>query len=535
VSSRLTRARTLGAELGAWIGQTLRDVRSKQYPLVEYQRDPVRYVRERLRVAIVMPHQAAILEALAAGVAGKAHPRVAVRSGQKSGKTAVAVWAALWFYECFEGAIVLMSAAIESQTRNVLWKELSDTIRRAQTAGATIDGQQSKSPATGLTSSDASRSIRGVSGRDIEALAGVSGRQLMIVDEASHLPEGKAQVFAGNQMGGGGAQLLISNPTANAGPFYDAFHAMAPWWQTFHVDCEKVADWQVANDVRIPYTTSREKIEEARAMYGEDSPFWSWRVKGDFLRNEAGRAMPMVRIEAAIARWSEPLGEEKDALSIGWDIAGDGIDADENAWAFRRGRKCLGIERRRGLREEAALALTYEFLRAYRRPGEVPTLVIDAEGPIGSAYYGRARGEAEHRALRAPESLFNVYGVRASSRFVRDKTKFDRVRDELIWTLSQWLVEGAIPNDPKLQAELYEPKWEPNANNKLVATPKHAIREKLGRSPDSLDALALSVRGPTVFLEDTQAAGQPAIDVYAQPAERTFDPFASVDWQRRRG
>jgi phage terminase large subunit len=528
---RLTRARTLYADMYSAATRVLAAVLAGQYPLTQYQTDPVRYVRERLRVKVMMPHQAAILVALARGVAGLAHPRVAVRSGQKSGKTAVAVWAALWFYECFPGAQVLMSAAIEAQTRNVLWKELGDTLRRARLGGGHIDGDLSRSPATGLLSSDGSRSIKGVSGRDIEALAGVSGRQLMIIDEASHLPESKAQVFAGNQMGGGGAQFMISNPTANSGPFYDAFHVMSQWWQTFHVDCEAVADWQVANDVRIPFTTSREKIEEARAMYGEDSPFWSWRIKGNFLRNETGRAMPMVRIEAAIARWAE--AEADGELTIGWDIAGDGIDADENAWAIRRGRKCIAVYRRRALSEEAALAETYGLLQMYRRDGEVPRVMVDAEGPIGSAYYGRLRGEAEHRQQHSPGSLFEVYGIRASSRFVRDKTKFDRVRDELIWTLSQWLIDGAIPNDSKLQSELYEPKWEPNSNNKLVATPKHLIREKLGRSPDSLDALALSVRGPTIILEEASAPPQQtAIDVYQMPAEQAFDPYASIDWAR---
>ena len=525
---RLSQRHTLVDELGFWCAQVLGDVRCAEYPLERYQRDPVAYVRERLHVKLLMPHQIAILEGLALGILGDAFPRVAVRSGQKSGKTATAVFAALWFFECFDGAQVLMTAAIESQTRNVLWKELGDTIRRARLGGSTIDGELSRSPATGLVSTDGSRSIKGVSGRDIEALAGVSGRQLMIIDEASHLPEGKAQVFAGNQMGGGGAQLLISNPTANAGPFYEAFHEMSAWWQTFHVDCEKVADWQAANDVRIPFTTNRAKIEEAREMYGEDSPFWAWRVKGEFLRNETGRAIPMVRIEAAVARWSE--ASDDGPLSIGWDVAGDGIDADDNCFAAVRRLKCITIHRRRGLDDEGALSEFYAFLRMHRRDDEIPRVLVDAEGPIGSRIYGRLRAEAEHRMLHDKRNTFDVYGVRASSRFVRDKTKFDRVRDELIWVLSQWMIEGAVPADHKLQTELYAPQWEPNPNNKLVATPKHTLRDKLGRSPDALDALALAVREPVGAIEQGTQSGPDqqgqtgGVDPYS--IGRGFDPYA---------
>ena len=525
---RKTRAHTLAADLLAYGERVLATVLAGQYPLTQYQLDPVRYVRERLRVKVIMPHQAAILMALAAGIAGKAFPRIAVRSGQKSGKTAVAVWAALWFFECFEGAQVLMTAAIEAQTRGVLWKELGDTIRRARVEGH-IDGDLSRSPATGLVSTDGSRVIRGVSGRDIEALAGVSGRQLMIVDEASHLPESKAQVFAGNQMGGGGAILLISNPTANAGPFYEAFHAMAQWWQKFHVNCLEVARWQVANDVRIPYTTSAEKIEEAREMYGEDSPFWYWRVLGEFLRNETGRAIPMARIEAAVARWEE--AHEDGPLSIGYDVAGDGIDADEHAWAIRRGSKCLAILRRRGLSEEAALAEAFGLLTLYRVAGERPLVNVDAEGPIGSAMYGRLRAESERRDQQDEAQAFDVYGVRASSRFVRDKTKFDRLRDELVWGLSQWIVDGAIPADLKLQAELYAPVWEARSDGKLQCTPKPVLRDKLGRSPDSFDALALAVWEPINYAArvEEQLAARPKEtgNVYDARAEREIDPYAS--------
>ena len=89
-----------------------------------------------------------------------------------------------------------------------------------------------------------------------------------------------------------------------------------------------------------------------------------------------------------------------------------------------------------------------------------------------------------------------------------------------------------IPNDSRLQTELYSPQWEPSSNEKLVATPKHILRERLGgRSPDSFDAVALAVwkvprwvgaEVPTAaaappprdtqdaaFIYDQQAAGDP--------------------------
>jgi hypothetical protein len=355
------------------------------YPLTKYQLDPVAYAKERLHVAVLMPHQKEILRGIAAGIAGNGPDRAAVRSGQKCAKTHTAILATIWFYECFEGARVFLCAAIEAQTKNVLWRELGQVLRQAKKGGSDIDGALAKSPAGGFISSDGSREIKGITGRDIEAIAGLSGRQLTVIDEASHLPETKAQVFAGNTMGGG-SLLFISNPTKNDGPFHAAFHAQKEHWQTFHVDAEEVAAWQERTGIRIPFTVTRAKIEEAREMYGEDSPFWALRVKGEFLRNETGRAIPMFRIEEAQARWAE-MPDNDGPLVIGYDPAGPGDQGDEHAWAIRRGRKILALHCRRGIGESAAVDETLSLMKIHRRDHETPHINIDSQGQFGPAIF----------------------------------------------------------------------------------------------------------------------------------------------------
>ncbi|MGH7439125.1 MAG: hypothetical protein ACRENE_25840 [Polyangiaceae bacterium] len=508
--ARPSRARSPAADLAAALERTAAEARAKAYPLTKYAADPVAYVRERLREPHVMAHQAAMLEALARGVAGLAPARVACRSGQKVGKTKTIVWAALWFYETQAGARVFLCAAIIEQTRNVLWRELGDTLRAAEGRGAVVDGKLAASPAGGFVSLDGSREIRGVSGREIEAVAGLSGNMLTCIDEASHLPEDKAQAFAGNTMGGG-ALFFTSNPTRNAGPFFDAFHAARPFWQTFHVDAEKVARWQEEHGIRIPYTATLAKIDEFRQLYGEDSPFWALRVKGEWLRNEAGRINPMARIVEAAARWSAAPDEGE--LSIGYDPAGADLErGDEHAWAVVRGSKCLAIHRRRGLDEDQAVNETRSILNVYRRDGETPRVLVDCEGPIGAPIAARLGSEARARDLGGQRGdRFKCIPVKASSRFVRARDKFDRVRDELFWNLAQWLKTGAIPpNDAKLEADLYFPQWETLPDGRVKATSKEKLRDLLGnRSPDSGDALALAVHVPGDWVPDLQAAGAP--------------------------
>jgi hypothetical protein len=519
---RSQRARTPAGVLARRLRDGAALARAGAYPLAQYQNDPVRYAVERLRV-VLMPHQIEILRALSLGITGgslpngrKAPPRVAVRSGQKCGKTLVAICACLWFYECFADARVFLCAAIQEQTKLVLWRELASVLRHAKKSGVDIDGKASASPSGGFISTDGSREIRGLSGRDIESLAGLSGAQLMVVDEASALPEKKSQVFEGNQMGGGTSGILmISNPTRTDGPFYDAFHGEAEYWQTFHVDSEEVANWQHRTGRRIPYTVTREKIEEARERYGETSPFWLLRIKGEFLRNEAGRCIPMIMIDDAIERWR--LAADTGPLVIGYDVAGAAAGGDLHAWAPVRGKKCGGIHTREGLSIGAALQETYSLLKIHRRHGEVPHVHVDAEGPIGSVVYARLHDEAEHRSLRDKSNTFEVVAIRSSSRTVRQASKFERQRDEMIWNLAQWMIDGAIPPDDKLEAELHAPRWSAMSDNRMKATAKDDLRDILNRSPDRFDALCLAVQpSPDWMHEDEDPRGNVArpIDAY---------------------
>lgn len=534
MTKRLTRSASL-AYVAAEAFAELVSSQGAKYPLVKYQRDIIGYVTERLKVDQILPHQSEILVAIQRAVddLDEAPSRVAVRSAVKTGKTKLAIWSCLWFYECFADARVFLCAAIIAQTKNVLWNELRQTLRLAREAGVDIDGEFAQSPEGGFVSRDMTRAIKGISGRDVEAVAGYSGRQLLVVDEASHLPQKKAEALEGNTMGGGCIQAWFSQPVRNDGPFYEAFHSQARWWQCFHLDAEQITKALADAGIVPPYgCTTLQRVEEAREQYGEQSPFWLTRVKGEWLRNETGRAITMAAIEEAVSRWHAIDGEGP--LVIGYDCAGPGDGGDEHCWAVTRGRKCVALERARGYDEERALQRTSDLISAHRRGDEIPRVNIDAEGPIGSTLYGRLRAESQLRTQSGRER-FDVFGIRGSSRHVRDATKFDRVRDELVWCLSEWIKDGGVPTDQKLHAELYAPTWHSMPDGRLRVTPKSELRDDLGRSPDSFDALALSVWKPTAWKAAESYADKAVRQDYRAPssasrqvpAQQVFDPYAS--------
>lgn len=533
VARRATRARTLATDLWADVERRIVEARAGSFPLRQYQTNLIGYVRERLKVDVITPHQEMILRGIEMSVRhnGKPphHPRVACRSGQKTGKTKLASWIAFWFFECFDNAKVLMCAAIEAQTKNVLWDALWQTYTQAKKSGVEIDGSFASSPAGGFVSPDGLRSIKGISGREIEAVAGYSGRQLVIVDEASHLPQKKAEAFEGNSMGGEGYHFWISQPLRNEGPFYEAFHGQKDYWQTFHLNSLDIANWQAETGVRVPGLATLEKIEQNREMFGGvDSPFYILRVLGEWLRNETGKIVPMYVIREAVERWAG--ASEEGVLRIGYDPAGPGDQGDDHAWAVVRGSKCLQIIRRRGLSVDAAMSDTYALMRVHKRDDETPLLMIDSEGPIGSEYYGRFRADSEHRRIHDVANAFEVYGVKPSSKTVRDPTKFQRVRDELWWVLAEWLGSGgSIPNDDKLQGELHAPEWSSLPGGQLQATAKPVLRDLLNRSTDSADALAVAVRQPMRSTVDARPPEPRPTTQNVWNTSKTFNPY---NWQK---
>lgn len=535
VRRRRSAARTMATEAASFFDRLEADERANAYPLTQYQRDPVRYVLERLREPVVMPQQEQMLRALADGIArkksgGKVLPaRVAARSGQKTGKTKFAVWASFWFYECFEGSRVFLCAAIKEQTKRVMWNEVRLTHKACVDRGVDLDGKLALSPEGGLVSTDGSRQVIGVGGRDIEAVAGLSGgNMLTIIDEASHMAESKAQAFAGNTMGGG-ALVMLSQATRNEGPFFDAFHGQRAFWQLFHLDAEKIAAWhaeyQRRTGKRVPGVAETYKIEEFRQMYGESSPFWILRVKGGFLINELGRGIPMHLIEAAIARWAG--GDDDGLLSLGIDPAGTGDD--KTGMAIVRGARLVAIFAFPNLTEDEIIAKARMLLQRHRRDGEIPQVCLDVDGPIGSKLAYKLHPIADELLATRPREAFRVYSVKPSTPATRRADLYVRTRDELYAWCGEWMKTAAIPDDPELQVELHTPMWEVLLDGRQRKMSKDDIRAKIGRSPDKADAVELAVWNPAPWVTAGGAGEAPKLAAPPPPRD-VYEAASAFDF-----
>lgn len=73
--------------------------------------------------------------------------------------------------------------------------------------------------------------------------------------------------------------------------------------------------------------------------------------------------------------------------------------------------------------------------------------------------------------------------------------EFYQLRDQLWWILREWLRKddsAMLPNDGMLLEELRTPSYKKNLRGKIVIMNKDTMREKLKRSPDRAEALALT-------------------------------------------
>lgn len=524
---------SMSEDLRTAIVAMLATSKSIRWPSEKYQRDPVGFFRNILGIE-PWGRQREVLEAV------RDFDRVAVASGRRVSKSNTDAGIALWWYCSFPGARAVMSSTTARQVDEILWRELSmmransgrcveclAEMKRLEDGGMTrlqveariprpcphsalIDGELAMIARTGLRSEDF-REIKGYTARQAEAMQGIAGPQLLfIIDEASGVPQPIFDAISGNRAGGGKV-LLTGNPTQNAGEFFDAFHSKSTagrslddlGYHTIRISSEESPNVVEGRTV-IPGLATREYIRERELEWGRDSAMFKIHVLGEFALNEEGRIFSVHAIQEAERRWID--AEAAGRLYIGLDPAGESGSGDDGCFVARRGQKMLELDEKRGLTAEGHLQHALAMMVRLKFHREIPVLVIDREGSIGAELYGIARGY-----LETHPGQFELVGVRASDRALRNPSVYDRQRDALAANLEAWINRdgGAILENLKLATELHELEWKMAPNGRLKVTPKDAIRKKLGRSPDRYDALALACWEPLALRDDVMT-GSPA-------------------------
>jgi len=279
----------------------VRDV-SDINPFAQYAEEPVRFAVEVLNLTMWQAMQL-IFDGILK------FKRVAVRSGHKVSKSTTAAVIALWRCLCRENGRTVLSAPSSRQVKAIIWKEL-----RKRHADAHLPGDMFIDPGTGFRYRDSE--VFGFSTDEAEKMAGISGEDLMfIIDEASGVAEAIYEAIEGN-IAGGTSILLISNSTQTSEPSTKRSPPSATCGtpstspQKPRRTCSKAGPLS-------PVSPRWPGWIEKKAVWGEDSPLFQVRVRGNFPDQAENSVIGLGLIEAARARYDSASAVLSGVFALG--------------------------------------------------------------------------------------------------------------------------------------------------------------------------------------------------------------------------
>jgi phage terminase large subunit len=423
--------------------------------IAAYRDHPVLFVREVLG-ATPLPWQEDFLRAVARG-----ERRISVRAGHGVGKSTVCSWALIWHMVTRYPQKSVVTAPTAAQLFDALYSELKSWINKLPPI--LKDLFEVFSDRINLKDAPESSfiSARTSSSERPEALAGVhSENVLLIVDEASAVPEAVFEAAAGSMSGHSATTILISNPTRNSGLFYKTHHELASDWFRLHVSC-----------INIPLVSS-DFVRQIEATYGRDSNAFRIRVLGEFAIADDDTLIAADLVDAAMSR---DITQGDETMVYGLDVARFGTD--RTALCKRRGNVVVEIKHWGGL----DLMQTVGAVVNEAKTDNPEEICVDTIG-LGSGVADRLR-----------EQGFNVRDVNVSESSAMNPNA-NKLRDELWLSVKDWLATRAVklPKDDTLRHELVAPRYNFTSSGKVVVESKDSMKRRGMRSPDLADALCLT-------------------------------------------
>lgn len=430
-----------------------------------YRADPVIWVEERLGERL-WSAQCEIARAV------RDHRRVAVRSAQDVGKSRIASRLACWWIDTHPvgEAFVVTTAPSFKQVQAVLWREMRLAHRVGKLAGVMTETEwkvAGQLVAFGRKPAD----------YDPDAFQGIHARYvLVILDEACGVDEAlwnAAETLTANE---GSRILAIGNPDDPSSHFARVCHP-GSGWHTIRIDglhSPNFTDEPVPEELRA-LLLSPTWVEERKRSWGEDSPLYISKVRGEFPEDADDSLIPLGWIRAAQARYEEASGRHEVAEVLGVDVARYGSDetvivarAGELAWIAGRYRK------------QDTMATTGRVVRALADLG-ASEAAVDVVG-IGAGVVDRLE-----------EQRLPVVGLNGGSA-PGDPDRFANARAEWYWGLRDRFERGEIRIEPddELAAQLAGIRYRFDSRGRILIESKQDARSRGVSSPDIADALMLA-------------------------------------------
>ncbi len=422
------------------------------------------------------------------------YPKVAVKSGQGVGKTALEAGLIIWFLVCRPFSKVIATAPTMQQLYDVLWAEISkwldsSKVRNLLTWTKTkvyMNGDSERWFATAKTATKP------------ENMQGFhEDHMLIVVDEASGVADPIMEAILGTLTGEDNRLLLMGNPNRIEGVFFDAFNR----------DRDKFRTHTVSS--RNSNRTSRDNIAMLESKYGKDSDVVRVRVDGQFPKGALDSFISLETVElacSALNKIKQSDIESARILHVGVDVARFGDDrtvitprVSAKAYEFRK-------YSRKNTMETAGNVL--RCCREYM--GRFPHLKscmikVDDTG-VGGGVTDRLKEVAREEKL--PYRIVPVNNGESASDeyyFNLGSQIWGRIKELLEANFSNNLqgkndVQIELPHDEEMIKQLSVRKYHMTSKGKIQLESKEEMKKRGLGSPDTADSLALAFYEPDTWL-----------------------------------
>jgi hypothetical protein len=394
---------------------------------------------------------------------------VAVRSGHGIGKGCLSSWIIDWFKSTRPHPQIVVTANTKPQLETKTWREVAKWQNLAN------NKHWFKHTATANYHIEHERTWRANmlpwSKEKSEAFAGTHEKHvLFLFDESSGIEDIIWEVSEGAFTEPGALWVCLGNPTQATGRFSDCFKKdnlkNGGRWKTWEIDSRSVK------------RTNKETINDLIHTYGMDSDFVRVRVLGKEPRAGAMQLIGDYAVQEAVRRVIHPSEYTAQPKILGVDVARSGLDA--SVIIKRQGFASFDLEK-----FNVSDSMQFASIVARRIEKWNPDAVFIDEVGIGGGVVDRLRSLGHE-----------VIGVNGS-KIAGERNKYFNKRTEEWVLMKDWIERsGQIPDDRELKEDLVSPEYGFDNQDRWQLERKEEVKERLGRSPDCADALALTFAEP---------------------------------------
>lgn len=411
--------------------------------------------------------------------------KAAVASGRGIGKSALFGWLAHWMVSTRLGSSCWVAANSEAQLRTKTFAEIAKWVSMGLNAHWWEIQAMSIKPAEWF--SDAVKrdlkidpgywAIQGQlwSEEAPDAFAGAHNvyGEMALFDEASGIPSPIWTVQQGvfTEKIIDRYWLAFSNPRRNSGAFFECFHKNRDDWRRYQIDARTVEG--------IPADAYASIVKE----HGPDSDEARIEVYGQFPNQGANQ---FIAKDVANDSASREVSYDPGApLLMGVDVARFG--EDQSVICFRRGRDARSIpwKKLKGVDTVQLAGMVADLAGKYNPQA----IFVDGNG-VGGGVVDQLKAWG-----------YKVIEVQAGSS-ATDSDVYQNKRVEMWGRMREWLMLGAIPDDPDLVTDLISPEYSYHpTSNKYVLESKDKMKARGLASPDVADALAMTFAQPVARVD----------------------------------